>query len=216
MCYVTRFKQQECKTCPAAVLQAYAMKAGPACSAIVKLLLNKGVKPGPGIESDLSTANVTPLHLLACWSPKQDPPLNDPESTAHSSSSSSRKRSSTVNKEAMKAAKFKNEFEQMQAVDLLLDAARRAAGNSGFDLVELLVNAPTVCNRETPLTFAAYTGAYLVAEALIEAGADVNKPRSKDAARPLDLAVDLAHGLLAILLLENGAEVGLLSLLECL
>jgi hypothetical protein len=39
--------------------------------------------------------------------------------------------------------------------------------------------------------------------------ADVNKRRSKDAARPLDLAVDFEHAKLACLLLEHGAEVSM-------
>ncbi|KAF6261819.1 ankyrin repeat-containing domain protein [Scenedesmus sp. NREL 46B-D3] len=69
------------------------------------------------------------------------------------------------------------------------------------------VDAETFVNRETPLTFAAYTGAYEVAEQLLKAGADPNLPRSKDAARPLDLAVDSEHARLACLLLEHGAEV---------
>jgi hypothetical protein len=42
--------------------------------------------------------------------------------------------------------------------------------------------------------------------------ADVNKPRSKDAARPLDLAVDFEHAKLACLLLEHGAEVSMFVL----
>lgn len=59
---------------------------------------------------------------------------------------------------------------------------------------------------ETPLTCAAAAGAAVAAQMLICAGALVDKPRTIDGARPLDIAVDASHCKLAITLLSAGAE----------
>jgi ankyrin repeat protein len=71
------------------------------------------------------------------------------------------------------------------------------------------IEARTVYCKETPLTFAAYSGSWAVVQLLLQAGANPNLPRLVDAVRPLDLAVALKHARLACLLLDRGAEVGL-------
>lgn len=53
---------------------------------------------------------------------------------------------------------------------------------------------------------AAATGATIAVQMLISAGALPNKPRTIDGARPLDIAVDASHCMLAVALLCAGAE----------
>jgi ankyrin repeat protein len=184
-------------------LQGYAMKSGPACSRIVQLLLQHGANPGCTIAAnDKSTAGITPMHLLACWSPAQG--ADDDEDANQSSGSgragSSSRTSSNKGKRAQKAAAQQQRMEQQLLAFTYLQTKN--------PLSKYAVKAATLHNAVTPLTFAAFTGAYEIAEQLLSAGADVNQPRLKDAARPLDLAAEYQRPRLACLLLERGAEVG--------
>lgn len=113
-------------------LLAYAAKAGPSCSEIVKLLLDKGAQPGCCISKELQSGGITPLHLLACWSHTQEHLLDKPASNA-GSSRGSRKRSSQANQAAAAAAAAGNApyqqgaEEQLLSVGYLLEAAGAAA-----------------------------------------------------------------------------------------
>jgi hypothetical protein len=182
-------------------LQGYAMKAGPACSSIVELLLQHGAYPGCTIAiaaNDKSTAGITPMHLLACWSPAQDED-NEDESSSSAAATRSSSGGRTSSSKTDRAAKGLQQ--QLQAFRLL---------QRHPSMLPMNLNSKTLVTGETTLTFAAYTGAYEIAEQLLLAGADVNQPRTKDAVRPLDLAVYFEHARLACLLLEHGAEVSML------
>jgi ankyrin repeat protein len=89
-----------------------------------------------------------------------------------------------------------------------IGAVRDVLQAHGSDGSSVDVQARTVTCKETPLTFAAFTGNWAVVELLLQAGANPNLPRLVDAVRPLDLAVGFKHARLACLLLERGAEVG--------
>ncbi|WIA41847.1 hypothetical protein OEZ86_009173 [Tetradesmus obliquus] len=208
--------------------QEYAIQSGPPCSALVQLLLEKGAQPGCRIKD--SCLDLAPLHLLACWvwwassasqEPKQDElglaaASSSSSSSSRKGSSSSKQDSSQADEAAATAAARHGEAEQIQAVRMLLKAARDGAGSAAAaaaataaakDAARQLLNAADSLHGETPLTLAAYSGASLVAQELLAAGADVNLPRFKDAVRPLDIALAESHAHMGMLLLEHGAEV---------
>lgn len=155
------------------------MLAGPACRPLVQLLLSKQVDPTSAVDCFFDElAGLTPLHLLACWS--FHPKF------AHTHGDAAWLRAAAA--------------QQIAAVRDILQAC--SSDGSSVD-----VEARTACGKETPLTFAAWSGSWAVVELLLQAGADPNLPRLKDAVRPLNLAVAVGHARLGCLLLERGAEV---------
>jgi hypothetical protein len=189
--------------CCSANLQEYAKKAGPASQELVKLLLQHGAFPPSLITAIWSTRNLTPIHLLACWSPLHEQ-RQASEGTAATGSSSRSKQGSGKSQDEL----LQEEQEHCNALTCFLTLPLHDIPTDMWEVARAeLVNVVTAVNGETPLLFAACTGAYAVAKLLIKAGADVNKPRAKDAVRPLDLAVEYANSNVAILLLEEGAEV---------
>ncbi|KAF6261822.1 hypothetical protein COO60DRAFT_1678960 [Scenedesmus sp. NREL 46B-D3] len=168
-------------------LQKYAVMAGPACRPLVQLLLSKQVDPTSAVDCLFDElAGITPLHLLACW----------------------RHATSAVLSGGPAALLRAVAAQHVGAVRDLLQA-RGADGDSAD------VAARTTCCKETPLTFAAFSGSWAVVELLLQAGASPDLPRLADAARPLDLAVALLHTRLACLLLERGVEVGMGRRRQC-
>jgi hypothetical protein len=147
----------------------------------------------------VNLSGLTALHLLACWHPLD---------VAHSSSSSSAtplagsSKKAATGEKGMSAADVAGVAEQLAAATLLLDQQPVAGGPD--------VNVQCGHLQDTPLAFAAITGAYDMAAWLISRGADVNLPRRTDTARPIDLAVAGGKTDLACLLLEHGAEVSML------
>ncbi|KAF6261824.1 ankyrin repeat-containing domain protein [Scenedesmus sp. NREL 46B-D3] len=197
--------------------------AGPACSSIVQMLLQHGA---------VADTDITPLHLLACWSPELGGAVkaedqhssNEDEgvgngtnkktnssmtAAAHpgnrgASSSSSSSSSTQAQDAALLAARRAGVQEQLTAARLLIAGHRMPDGSiSG----RIDVDAATAVHGETPLTTAAITGAFEIAELLLQHGADLNLPRTLDAARPIDIAVCMGQLEIARLLLEHGAEV---------
>jgi hypothetical protein len=201
--------------------QDYAMQAGPACSSLVQMLQQHG--------ADADVDDITPLHLLACWSPAQvkaaaDNPPSSSSSGAASTKSSRPTRSSKAaaaaagdvpvdgsNSSAAAAANVQIQLqEQLAAARMLIDGYRLPDGSLIGSCCE--VDTETSYAGETALTVAAGTGAVELAKLLLQNGAAVNLPRTIDAARPIDIAVEAEQLEVACLLLEHGAEVGLLGL----
>jgi hypothetical protein len=155
------------------------MSAGPACRPLVQLLLSKQIDPTSAVDCFFDElAGLTQMHLLACW--------HYTPSDAQTGSTAAWLRTAAAQHSA--------------AVRDVLQA--RSSDASSAD-----VEARTVCNKETPLTFAAFSGSWAVVELLLQAGANPNLHRLADAVRPMDLAVAWKHARLGCLLLERGAEV---------
>lgn len=201
--------------------QEYAAAAGPACSSIVEMLLQHGA---------VADTDITPLHLLACWSPgiggaviaEDQHSSNEAEgvgngtnkrtnssmtAAAHPGNRGASSSSSSVTQAqdaALLAARRAGVQEQLAAARLLIAGHRMPDGSiSG----RIDVDAATAVDGETPLTTAAITGAFEIAELLLQHGADLNLPRTLDAAQPIDIAVCMGQLEIARLLLEHGAEV---------
>lgn len=171
-----------------AALQSYAAYAGPACPETLLALLTAAERIGclrGGLSGD-ALADVTPLHLLACWTP---------ENKLHSTSRAQHDQPDRTTQQQ------RGMQQHMQAVELLLQQEERY-GDRAAD-----VDAVNSALGDTPLAYAAAAGALEVAQQLLLNGADVNLPRRVDAARPIDLAVNNGHYGVACLLLEHGAEV---------
>jgi hypothetical protein len=176
--------------------------------------------------------DVTPLHLLACWSPDGEKGAED-KSQKNSSSSSSNSRASvktsshTRSTEASSSAAAaagssssaadaataataadaqKGLQEQLAAARMLISGLWMPDGHFGG---RCKVDAVTSYAGETALTIAAGSGAVELAKLLLANGANVNLPRTLDAARPIDIAVEADQLLVACLLLEHGAEVSM-------
>jgi ankyrin repeat protein len=150
--------------------------------------------------------DLTPLHLLACWSPARAGKAGDSVAADKDSSSSKADKSSNSRPDgdnAAAAAESDQVKEHLDAANIVL-AAHPAAGGS--------VDAVTEFHGDTPLTLAATTGATDVARLLLQHGADCNMARSIDAVRPIDIAVYRGNLELAVMLLEHGADV---SCLRC-
>lgn len=170
-----------------AVVQDYAESAGPACPSTLQHLLDAAAATGALKQSldGCTLAGVTPLHLLCLW-------------TLDNQSSSSR---TPLKGPALAAKCLEALVQHTTALGLLL-------GLKGPDSAYILdVDAETKYHGDTPLCFAAAAGSLVVAKELLRNGADVNRPRRLDAARPIDLAVSGGHADVACLLLTHGAEV---------
>jgi ankyrin repeat protein len=195
------------------LLQAYAKTSGHASSSLVQLLLQHGATAGnPNAavdESCAAMAGLTPLHLLACWSPvsttnsSSSSSSSSSSATTHASKHGSSSRRTAIWEDNLPAAMGAGVCEHTAAAELLLEQPLGvpAVDAPGVDVQFVL---------GSPLLLAAATGAHDFAVWLISKGADVNLPRKVDAARPLDLAVAGGYTRVACMLLEHGAEVSML------
>ncbi|KAF6261828.1 ankyrin repeat-containing domain protein [Scenedesmus sp. NREL 46B-D3] len=188
-------------------LQKYAVKSGAACRPLVQLLLSWRVDHTSAIDSAgllylpcSALDGLTPLHLLACCSPE-------------SAAAALRAETSDSFSRADLDAEVRAVYSQhLAAVADLLQQPEGSGGSSGgsscgADDGGADVNARTRPHGESPLTYAAYGGAYEVAAMLLEAYADPNLPRFADDVRPLDLAVAFGRARLACLLIDHCAQV---------
>ncbi|KAF6261823.1 hypothetical protein COO60DRAFT_725551 [Scenedesmus sp. NREL 46B-D3] len=203
-------------------LMEYAAAAGPACSSIVQMFLQHGA---------VADTDITPLHLLACWSPELGGAVkaedqhssNEDEGVGNGTNKKTNSSMTAAAHPGNRGASSSSSSSSTQAQDAALLAARRAGVQEQLAAARLLiaghrmpdgsisgridVDAATEVDGATALTTAAITGAFEIAELLLQHGADLNLPRTLDAARPIDIAVCLGQLEIARLLLEHGAEV---------
>jgi hypothetical protein len=162
------------------------------------LLLEAADKQG-GMSNALTglfLGGISPLHLLACWSPAGESRVPT-DSDKKRGKTAAAARGNKARRESHSCARDitgiagsgdwteKDDSgvkEQLKAIQLLLTGRTTTDGKiiAGAD-----VNRADLCRGNTPLTFAAYSGAVAAAELLLQYGADVNKPRNWDAARGL-------------------------------
>jgi hypothetical protein len=94
-----------------ALLQVYAMSAGPACRSTLGVIVDKAEQLGILKESlkGRTLAGITPLHLLACWTPETESSFNPGSS---SSSSSSRIQLSSLHGQQSSGVQWKSKWKQ--------------------------------------------------------------------------------------------------------
>jgi hypothetical protein len=157
------------------------------------------------IFSSRNLDGLSPLHLLACWTPESQNEASSISITSLQAAGRDRKLSRDNSSSSSKGATGApvRTAEQQQAMQQHLKAVQWLLTVGKY----VDADQATELDGETPLTFAAAAGAVEVAEALLLYGAAPQLPRRFDAARPLDLAVYEGHYGVACLLLDYGADV---------